>query len=269
MRDELLRLMMKFQLCYRLPEGEAYIAPQLLSPTQPIYTWDGNDNLIVRYEYDFMPKGLITRVIVGLHHRIADQSLVWKSGVILERDATRAEIIEDYSKRKISVRVFGPDTRGLLAIVDDQLERIHRSFPTLKCEQYLPCNCEVCKKRSEPSAFSLRELKDFARTGDPIQCRVSRKLVDAAFLIRDVFPDAGRHLAASEMIASEPSHAILATPDKEVFVSYAWTDQSKAIVTQLDNAFKDRGIKLIRDENELQYKDLISDFMKRIGRGKC
>jgi len=269
MRDELLRLMMKFQLCYQLPEGEAYIAPQLLSPTQPSYAWDGDANLILRYEYDFMPKGLITRLIVGLHHRIADQSLVWKSGVILERDSTRAEIIEDYLKRKISVRVTGTDTRGFLAIVDDQLERIHRSFPTLKCEKYLPCNCEVCKKRSDPFGFSLRELKDFAQTGDHIQCRISRKMVDAAILIRDVFPQAARRIVEPEMIASDASRTLLAASDKEVFVSYAWTDESKALVTQLENVFKDRGISLIRDQNELQYKDLIGDFMKRIGRRKC
>ncbi len=150
MRDELLRLMMKFKLCYELPEGGMYIAPQLLSPYQPTYEWSPSGNVVLRYEYEFMPKGLITRFIVALNHLIANQGMVWKSGVVLEREESRAEVIEDYAKRKISVRVAGRDTRGLLAIVDDQLERIHRSFPPLKYEKYLPCNCEICQKRSEP-----------------------------------------------------------------------------------------------------------------------
>ena len=50
MRDELLQLMKNFKLCYEIPHRpRTYIAPQLLSPNQPEYDWDGNDNLILRY----------------------------------------------------------------------------------------------------------------------------------------------------------------------------------------------------------------------------
>ena len=56
-RHELLRLMMKFQLCYQLPDTDIYIAPQLLPATQPAYAWPRSGNLVFRYEYDFMPKG--------------------------------------------------------------------------------------------------------------------------------------------------------------------------------------------------------------------
>jgi hypothetical protein len=119
MRDELLRLMMRFQLCYQLPGIEAYIAPQLLSPTRPAYAWESHGGLVLRYDYDFMPKGILTRFIVAVHHLIAEQNLVWKSGVILAREGSRAEVIEDYPRRKITVRVSGADARGLLAIVDD------------------------------------------------------------------------------------------------------------------------------------------------------
>jgi internalin A len=136
MRDELLRLMMKFQLCYQLPGTEDYIAPQLLSPTRPAYEWESLGELILRYDYEFMPKGILTRFIVAVNHLIADQNLVWKSGVILARQGSRAEVIEDYPRRKITVRVSGANSRGLLAIVDDQLERIHASFVRLKYEKF-------------------------------------------------------------------------------------------------------------------------------------
>lgn len=162
MRDELLHLMMRFQLCYKLPSLTAYIAPQLASSTRPAYEWEALGGLVLRYDYDFMPKGILTRFIVALNHLIADQNLVWKSGVILEREGSRAEVTEDYVRRKITVRVSGADSRGLLAIVDDQLERIHATFPRLKYDKFLPCNCEVCQTRAEPSAYSLTELIDFA-----------------------------------------------------------------------------------------------------------
>ena len=46
--------------------------------------------------------------------------------MILERIGSRAEVIEEYAQRRIRVRVRGPDQRGLLAIVDDRLDRLLR-----------------------------------------------------------------------------------------------------------------------------------------------
>lgn len=273
MRGELLRLMMRFQLCYQLPDRPVYIAPQLLSPTRPAYEWKGRNELVLRYDYEFMPKGILTRFIVAVNHLIADQGLVWKSGVILARDGSRAEVIEDYPLRKINVRVTGADSRGLLAIVDDQLERIHASFPRLKYEKFLPCNCEVCRERDEPFAYPLTELKDFAAQGDKIQCRVSRKLVDAAELLRDVLPWADHLLEAFvnpyDIPRQETFRPAESPSVKEVFVSYAWSDESGAVVDKLQESFEGHEIKLIRDKNEMRYKDSIRDFMQRIGRGKC
>jgi len=273
MRDELLRLMMRFQLCYQLPGTEAYIAPQLLSPTRPAYEWESADGLVLRYDYDFMPKGILTRFIVAVNHLIADQNLVWKSGVILAREGARAEVIEDYPRRKITVRLNGTDSRSLLAIVDDQLERIHAAFLRLKYDKFLPCNCEVCQTREEPFAYPLSELKDFAAQGDKIQCRVSRKLVDAVHLIRDVFPSAAyspeQLMSQSSIFRQEACSPAESSPLKEVFVSYAWADDSTTIVDKLQEAFKGRDIALVRDKNDMRYKDSIRDFMERIGRGKC
>ena len=120
--------MKRFQLRYELPRGDAFIAPQLLSSDQPTYELEEQGSLVLRYRYEFMPKGMITRLIVTLHHLIADPRLVWKSGVVLEQQETRAEVIEDYPHRTIRVWVAGRDPRGLLAIVDDQLGLMHHSL---------------------------------------------------------------------------------------------------------------------------------------------
>ena len=105
MTTELLHLMMKFQLCYALDDGETFIAPQLLSPDPPPYKWDSSAETVVRYQYDFLPKGILTRLIVATNHLVAEGSLVWKTGVVLEKDASRAEVIQDYGQRRITVRV--------------------------------------------------------------------------------------------------------------------------------------------------------------------
>ena len=99
-----------------------------------------------------------------------------------------------------------------------------------------------------------------------IQCRISRKLVDAAALIQDLFPAARTQKISVVWGKPEPAEP---EPKKEVFVSYKWTDESKAIVDQLEKALSTAGIVLVRDKNEMKYKDSIRDFMERIGRGKC
>ncbi len=192
MHDELLQLMMKFQLCYALEGERAYMAPQLLSSEQPGYPWDPTEGLVVRYEYTFMPKGILTRFIVAMNHLIGADGLVWKTGVILVRDGSRAEVVEEYSLRRIRVRVSGPDPRGLLAIVDDQLERLHASFPRLQHDRYLPCPCVECRANPEPYGFSLKTLERMARKGQPIQCHMSGEMVDAARLVREILPGALR-----------------------------------------------------------------------------
>ncbi|GAB1537851.1 hypothetical protein NUACC21_05060 [Scytonema sp. NUACC21] len=108
MRDELLQLMMRFKLCYPIPNHPGkYISPQLLDIKQPDYrdNWDETNNLILHYKYDFMPKGILMRFIVETHPWIEEQKLVWRSGVVLNKDQTRAEVIEHYNQKEIKIRV--------------------------------------------------------------------------------------------------------------------------------------------------------------------
>lgn len=231
MLQELLRLMRNFELCYMLGDGGGYIAPQLLSPTQPVYEWGYPETLAFRYEYDFMPKGIITRLIVALNRRISNQDLVWKTGIILERNHTRAEVIEDYGRRRITVRVAGSDTRGLFAIVDEQLARIHESLPKLKYDKFLPCNCDECRGRDDAFAYPLANLKRFARARKSIQCQKSMESVNAAGLIRDLFPS-----ALQEEVWPSAARHDLPSVAKEVFVSYSWAAEGNAMVDQIEAA---------------------------------
>ncbi|MGB7380927.1 MAG: COR domain-containing protein, partial [Rivularia sp. (in: cyanobacteria)] len=133
MQDELLQLMMQFKLCYEIPNNPGnYIAPQLLEINQLVYEWDKSNNLILRYKYDFMPKGILTRFIVETYPWIEQQKLVWRSGVVLNKDETRAEVIENYNQKEIKVRVSGNRKKELLAVVTHELEKIHRSFERLQ-----------------------------------------------------------------------------------------------------------------------------------------
>jgi Leucine-rich repeat (LRR) protein/GTPase SAR1 family protein len=274
MRDELVQLMIKFQLCYPLTK-DTFLAPQLLESSPPAYPWDAQGNLMVRYEYEFMPKGILTRFIVATHFLIPRDEWLWRDGAVLERQGTRAEVTEDYPQRRITVRLSGPDRQQLLAIIDHELDRIHRGYPLLRMNRLIPCSCSRCAERQDSHFYPYEVLLRFARDGKPIQCPESYAMVEAQALIAAVFPrTSSKALADRDTFTgygsptSEPI-ALAKEPRKEVFVSYAWGGESDRVVDRLEQTFGERGVFIVRDKNDVHYRDSIQDFMRRIGRGKC
>jgi small GTP-binding protein len=177
MHSGLLELMKKFQLCYEIPQEKgSYIAPQLLTENQPKYAWDESENLILRYTYDFMPKGIVCQFIVTMHESIEAQN-VWRSGVIIHKREyanTRAEVIENYGKREIKIRVTGKNKRDLLTIVTHELDKIHNSYKRLadKYQKLIPCNCNTCKGSQSPHFYPFATLQEFLSDRQlEIQCQ--------------------------------------------------------------------------------------------------
>jgi internalin A len=265
MRDELLQLMVKFGLCFQVPGSDTYIAPQLLTPSQPTYDWDETDNLVLRYEYEVMPKGIVRRLIVALHDLITRGDFLWRNGVIFAYDASRAEVIEQYRRRVLSIRIQGGDPRVLLGVIEHALAVIHRSYPGIKVEKFMPCNCPRCSTSSEPSTFAVSELLDFASTGDQIQCRASRKLLDPVKLLSALVRDIAELQPAAEIPAAVRHDAPV---QKEVFISYKWGAASGALVDEIQSRMEGRGVLVTRDKDEIRYRDSIEQFMRRIGAGK-
>jgi small GTP-binding protein len=173
MREELLQLMMKFRLCYEIPTHKGtYVAPQLLTENQPDYEWVTRNNLLLRYTYEFMPKGILMQLVVAMHPDILGQRVVWKSGVVIEKEATRAEVIEYYGKREIHVRIAGPQARDLATVIRHQLNQIHDTYRRLKYDELVPCNCPVCKDSQEPHFYPVAKIIEFrANNQFEIQCQ--------------------------------------------------------------------------------------------------
>ena len=63
----------------------------------------------------------------------------------------------------------------------------------------------------------------------------------------------------------------MAKNEQQVFISYAWgeeTSERKAIANQIDKSLQKRGLKIIRDKRDLDYKGSIRKFMELIGEGE-
>jgi tetratricopeptide (TPR) repeat protein len=61
----------------------------------------------------------------------------------------------------------------------------------------------------------------------------------------------------------------LSEATRQVFLSYAWDEESEAIAKDLERAFQETDIKLVRDKTGRGYRGLISQFMQHLESGKC
>ncbi len=171
-KNKLLTLMLKdkFEICYKLDNEDTYISPQLL-PTVLSYDlkWNYRNNLFYRFQYPFMPKGIVSRLIVRLNHLITkenDIELVWKKGVVLKYHNSEALVTEKETKeglKVIDISLNGErfESQNLLSKIKNKIENIHRvSFPNLNFEEMIPCVCSRCIKEN-PHYFSFETLKNY------------------------------------------------------------------------------------------------------------
>ncbi|MDJ0836072.1 MAG: COR domain-containing protein [Acidobacteriota bacterium] len=143
-RGKLLELMLKnhFDLVYRLPNGQ-YIAPQLLPKVKPDLNWDNTDNLRFRFQYPFIPHGIISRLIVRCHALIHGET-VWRQGVVLHKDGARALVEDTVSTGRgdkiIQINLIGPGhaRKDLLDYIRGELRSIHSTFPGLEVNEEVP-----------------------------------------------------------------------------------------------------------------------------------
>ena len=190
-QPELLALMEKFELCYRIPDQrpESYLVPQLLPVSRPKdHKWDPSDNLQLRYRYEFMPKGLISRFMVRMHRYIRELTQAWKSGVVLYNDDQVAEVIEEFGDdQMIYVRVRGPRRRDFLAVIREQFDRLHDSYGGIKVQMQIPCNCEECEGSKEPHFYSEKVISRAIEKRQPtLQCQLSFEAVNVRGLLDDL-----------------------------------------------------------------------------------
>jgi Leucine-rich repeat (LRR) protein/GTPase SAR1 family protein len=195
----LLALMMQFELCYLVDKSSPnkYIIPEMLSDNQPEgYSWEVNNDLPLQYRYDFMPKGILTRLIVRLHKHIAlqgKQQVVWKTGVKIDSKTldcpnTFAEITEAWNNKQLDIRVQGPFAKDLMNKITFQIDELNNEFfrqvsnntnsQKSKWYKMIPCNCVSCKDNIDKHFYDYRELidrKGFGKT--TIECK-RRPFVD-------------------------------------------------------------------------------------------
>jgi GTPase SAR1 family protein len=185
-RRELLALMMKFELCFELSKKK-YLVPQLLPVDEIEIQWiSSNTNLTYEYHYHFMPKGILTRLIVKRSSDIFDNKY-WRHGVILHYANTKALIREKYFERKISIEISGENKKLLLELIKKSISEIHSDFSNIQFEELIPCNCDKCKNESSPNLYKLSELEvRLKKDKQSIECYKSYDIVSIKQILEQV-----------------------------------------------------------------------------------
>ncbi len=193
---KLLALMEKFELIFELPNTQYnYIVPLLLPDDKPEYKWIEVDNLRMEYKYDFMPKGILSRLIVRLHPFIKKgvnktNESYWKRGVIFESDNTLAQVTEDYNGRSLKIAVQGKFPEKLLFKIYTEIDYINKSFyfsERMKVSKLVPCNCIICKEANHPYFFNYKKLTN--RQKPYIECLKSEEDINVKSLLSNIqFP---------------------------------------------------------------------------------
>lgn len=161
-------------LCFKLPdstpENERYLMPEALSANEPEYenAWLENP-LRFRYQYDYLPPGLIPRFIVEAHRHLTDDSTRWRTGVVLDVRGCPVLVRGDVSQRHIDIVIAGQAElqRSALNVVLDDLETAHRLSGDIGAEPRVPLPDQPKLDVSYTHLLKLEQRYGLAREFDP------------------------------------------------------------------------------------------------------
>ena len=147
---------------------------------------------MLRYRYDFLPKGVISRLTVRLHRFVRNPEMAWITGVLFERDSTTVLVEVLPSGREIELRGRGPERKALLSVVAADLDALNESFQGLrdKVDKRIPCNCKRCRVAPVPEFFAQKNL--LKRKEDnrlKVECPSSYEDVDVLELLDGIRVD--------------------------------------------------------------------------------
>jgi hypothetical protein len=134
----IIKLMEKFELCYRI-DDETVLIPDLLAVPEPHFDFNYDSALKFIVEYDFLPRSIMPRFIVKMHRDVKNM-LCWRTGVVLTNDdfESSAVIKSDNEAKRIYIYVMGARKRDYFAVIRHTLKTINDSFEKIEIKELIP-----------------------------------------------------------------------------------------------------------------------------------
>lgn len=227
--------------CGKTSLGEKrYVAPDLLPGFETVkgrlHAWkDDADTPTLRLEYRFFHPAVIRGLMSEVGRKAGDLAEYWKYGLWFKDGKRDSQLLVQFEGASTA------DAPGAGAL--------------------------VLKAQGRDPMGLLREIRQAIRRqriGEDPQELLDGIAVDWSRLDREVQPDSKLDIKPEPLKADEKP--------REVFISYAWGDESPEgktrgeVVDRLCEALEKDGFRPIRDRNEMQSGELISAFMRRITR---
>jgi hypothetical protein len=131
---------------------------------------------------------LLSRLIVRLNRYVKNTDEAWRTGVVLERSDTLARVIETRGEKYLKIQAKGAESRELITIISEEIDRLNAGYHRLKVEKQVPCICPTCRGMEEPNFYDYEDLMRRRKLGKrTIECRNSFDDVDVLRLLDHLF----------------------------------------------------------------------------------
>jgi GTPase SAR1 family protein len=182
---EILSLMEKFEICFKIiGSNNLYLIPTLLqaTPSNPSVLKEFIIPEALKFEikYNYMPSGLIERLICRLNDYIYKESY-WKYGVVFNTENNKGLVRIHKPEKKIVVYVVGEVQAHLYNVILNEINLIHKDLKIKDKDylEFLACTCNECSVSVSPYMFDKRTLKRYLeKSRSTIECHKSGEPIE-------------------------------------------------------------------------------------------
>lgn len=185
-QSEFIHLLQVFDLCFEIIEKsnqKAYLAPVHLDDNKPNnITWeDETKDISFLFDFeDFIPFGLIFKLIQEFYSVEENVFSCWKHGFFLKENKRHTLLIENKVEKTIYLFIKGEEKITLL----NNIKNIINTFSKNNYSEYIFCSCKDCltKKINDRTKFKyvnlLSKIKlgqywEFCEIGTPKKVKIS------------------------------------------------------------------------------------------------
>jgi internalin A len=249
----------------RLGLETEYLAPDLLLDKAAVGAqlagrWnDGERTWRLEYEYPFLHPGLMRALICDVGQRSGEAGVYWRYGLWVYEKNTGCRVfleqeMDDERRGRIRLQLQGQRHEELARWLRQRIEshNVRFGYPDLR-----PSVDELGFGPGRPEITSLPHARVAGQESE--QANPMREIRTEPVVTQPTF--------------DKPPAAFFGHREPEVFVSYAWGDETpegqarKQVVDDLCAALGRAGVKVRRDRDEMRPGDLISEFMDRLAEG--
>ncbi len=134
-------LMKRYELCFDLEDNAdtAYLFPRWMNDRPPRLNWEFHRSLLFRYQYNFLPKSLLAKLIARVYPFLLNNAM-WQDGFILSDGKNGALVEMNVAQNTITIYVVGRRNtrRDFLARVRYSFDYLHELYARIEVQETIP-----------------------------------------------------------------------------------------------------------------------------------